>query len=59
MIQEYIPPYDVRFAASTYGVETKKFSIALLKIRYDKLDDAAKERAEKCLLYFKTGKPYK
>jgi hypothetical protein len=37
--QEYEIPFDVRVAAKTYPVTQKNFSVALLKMRYDRMEE--------------------
>ena len=57
-VEEYIPPEDVQFISKTYKVETRLFSVALLKARYDSLPREAQERVEKSLLFLLKGRPY-
>ena len=36
---EYVMPVDVEIALQAYPVTKKEFSVALLKMRYDSMDD--------------------
>jgi len=56
---DYVMPFDVRMAAKTYPVTKKNFSVALLKIRYDRMDDKTQRRAEKTLLSLQDGRYWK
>ena len=53
---EYVLPVDVEIALQAYPVTKKQFSIALLKMRYDSMDDKTQQRAEKTLLSLKDGR---
>ena len=46
---QYDPPEDVKAVANTYSVHSKLFSIALIKLRYDKMNTASQIRAEKTM----------
>ena len=52
---EYVLPVDVEIALQAYPVTKKQFSIALLKMRYDRMDDKTQRRAEKTLQSLKDG----
>jgi hypothetical protein len=53
---EYVLPVDVEIALQAYPVTKKEFSVALLKMRYDRMDDKTQRRAEKTLLSLKDGR---
>ena len=53
---EYVIPVDVEIALQAYPVTNKEFSVALLKMRYDSMDDKTQRRAEKTLLSLKDGR---
>ena len=53
---EYVMPVDVEIALQAYPVTRKEFSVALLKMRYDSMDDKTQRRAEKTLLSLKDGR---
>ena len=53
---EYVIPLDVEIALQAYPVIKKQFSIALLKMRYDRMDNKTQRRAEKTLLSLKDGR---
>ena len=53
---EYVLPVDVEIALQAYPVTKKQFSIALLKMRYDRMDDKTQRRAEKTLQALKDGR---
>lgn len=53
---EYVMPVDVEIALQAYPVTKKEFSVALLKMRYDRMDDKTQRRAEKTLLSLKDGR---
>lgn len=55
----YEIPFDVRQVAKMYSVYNKNFSKALIKIRYDRMDDATQRRAEKTLLSLQDGRYWK
>ena len=44
---EYVIPLDVEIALQAYPITKKEFSIALLKMRYDRMDNKTQRRAEK------------
>ena len=46
---QYDPPEDVKAVSKTYSVMSKLFSIALLKLRYDRMDTASQIRSEKTM----------
>jgi hypothetical protein len=46
---QYEPSEDVQAVARTYSVMSKLFSIALIKLRYDKMNTASQIRAEKTM----------
>ena len=46
---QYDPPEDVKAVSKTYSVMSKLFTIALLKLRYDKMNTASQIRAEKTM----------
>lgn len=46
---QYDPPEDVKAVASAYSLSSKLFSIALIKLRYDKMNTASQIRAEKTM----------
>ena len=46
---QYDPPEDVKAVANTYSLNSKLFSIALIKLRYDKMNTASQIRAEKTM----------
>lgn len=54
----YYPPEDVKFLSENSAVESKKFSIALLKLRMDRMSDADMLRANKTILCLQSGLPY-
>jgi len=53
---EYVLPVDVEIALQAYPITKKEFSVALLKMRYDNMDDKTQRRAEKTLLSLKDGR---
>lgn len=53
---EYVIPLDVEIALQAYPVTKKEFSVALLKMRYDSMNDKTQRRAEKTLLSLKDGR---
>ena len=53
---EYVMPVDVELALQAYPVTKKEFSVALLKMRYDSMNDKTQRRAEKTLLSLKDGR---
>lgn len=53
---EYVMPLDVEIALQAYPVTKKEFSVALLKMRYDNMNDKTQRRAEKTLLSLKDGR---
>ena len=53
---EYVMPVDVEIALQAYPVTKKEFTVALLKMRYDNMDDKTQIRAEKTLLSLKDGR---
>ena len=53
---EYVMPLDVEIALQAYPVTKKEFSVALLKMRYDSMNDKTQRRAEKTLLSLKDGR---
>ena len=53
---EYVIPLDVEIALQAYPVTKKEFSVALLKMRYDSMDNKTQRRAEKTLLSLKDGR---
>ena len=53
---EYVLPVDVEIALQAYPITKKQFSIALLKMRYDRMDDKTQRRAEKTLQSLKDGR---
>lgn len=53
---EYVMGLDIQAVHRAYLVTDRHFSIALLKIRYDAMDDASQRRAEKTLLSLKDGR---
>jgi hypothetical protein len=53
---EYVLPVDVEIALQAYPITKKEFSVALLKMRYDSMDDKTQRRAEKTLLSLKDGR---
>lgn len=53
---EYVIPLDVEIALQAYPVTKKEFSVALLKMRYNSMDDKTQRRAEKTLLSLKDGR---
>lgn len=53
---EYLIPLDVEIALQAYPVTKKEFSVALLKMRYDSMNDKTQRRAEKTLLSLKDGR---
>ena len=53
---EYVLPVDVEIALQAYPVTKKEFSVALLKMRYDSMNDKTQRRAEKTLLSLKDGR---
>ena len=52
----YNVPFDVRQITKVYPVTQKNFSVALIKARYDRMDDKTQRRAEKTLLSLKDGR---
>jgi len=57
--QDYEIPFDVRVAAKTYPVTQKNFSVALLKMRYDRMEEKDQIRAEKTLASLHDGRYWK
>jgi hypothetical protein len=55
----YFPPEDVAQLAKIYPVSQQKFSEALLKLRYDRMDKATQIRAEKTLVSLHDGRFWK
>jgi hypothetical protein len=55
----YYPPADVAELAKIYPISQQKFSEALLKLRYDRMDKAAQIRAEKTLVSLHDGRFWK
>ena len=53
---EYVIPLDVEIALQAYPVTKKEFSVALLKMRYNNMDDKTQRRAEKTLKALKDGR---
>ena len=53
---EYVLPVDVEIALQAYPITKKEFSVALLKMRYNKMDDKTQRRAEKTLKALKDGR---
>ena len=53
---EYVLLVDVEIALQAYPVTKKEFSVALLKMRYDSMDDKTQRRAEKTLQSLKDGR---
>lgn len=53
---EYVMPLDVEIALQAYPVTKKEFSVALLKMRYDSMNEKTQRRAEKTLLSLKDGR---
>jgi hypothetical protein len=53
---EYVLPVDVEIALQAYPITKKEFSVALLKMRYDSMDDKTQRRAEKTLKALKDGR---
>lgn len=53
---EYVMPVDVEIALQAYPITKKEFSVALLKMRYDNMDDKTQRRAEKTLRSLKDGR---
>ena len=53
---EYVLPVDVEIALQAYPITKKEFSVALLKMRYDSMDDKTQRRAEKTLQSLKDGR---
>lgn len=53
---EYVLPVDVEIALQAYPITKKEFSVALLKMRYDNMDDKTQRRAEKTLKALKDGR---
>ena len=53
---EYVMPVDVEIALQAYPVTKQEFSVALLKMRYDSMDNKTQRRAEKTLLSLKDGR---
>ena len=46
---QYHAPEDVKAVAKTYPLNSKLFSIALIKLRYEKMNTASQIRAEKTM----------
>lgn len=57
--EDYAMPFDVRAAAKAYAVTNRNFSVALIKMRYDRMDTETQIRAEKTLLSLKDGRYWK
>jgi hypothetical protein len=55
----YYPPADVTELAKIYPISQQKFSEALLKLRYDRMDKATQIRAEKTLVSLHDGRFWK
>ena len=53
---EYVMPLDVEIALQAYPVTKKEFSVALLKMRSNSMNDKTQRRAEKTLLSLKDGR---
>jgi hypothetical protein len=56
---EYVMPLDVEIALQAYPVTQKNFSVALLKMRYDMMEEKDQIRAEKTLLSLRDGRYWK
>ena len=56
---DYDMPIDVAAARKSYPVTNRKFSEALIKLRYDRMDRETQIRAEKTLLSRKDGRYWK
>tara|TARA_S200002703_G_scaffold129009_1_gene115940 strand:- start:1412 stop:1603 length:192 start_codon:yes stop_codon:yes gene_type:complete len=56
---DYVLPFDVRAAMKAYPVTKKNFSVALIKMRYNRMDDKTQQRAEKTLLSLQDGRYWK
>ena len=54
----YEKPEDVRAVLKVYPVTSKLFSLALIKIRYDKMDKASQIRAERTMLAMSDGRSW-
>lgn len=56
---EYVIPLDVEIALQAYPVTQRNFSVALLKMRYDRMEEKDQIRAEKTLLSLRDGRYWK
>jgi|TARA_R110000823_G_scaffold314930_1_gene445027 hypothetical protein len=54
----YEKPEDVQAVLKVYPVTSKLFSLALIKIRYDKMDKASQIRAERTMLAMSDGRSW-
>jgi hypothetical protein len=57
--ETYSVPFDVRMVLKAYPVTKENFSKALLKVRYDQMDDETQRRAERTLLSLMDGRYFK
>ena len=56
--QLYIPPQDIKTVGFIYSVATTQFSVALLKIRMEKMDSKTLLRANKTIRCLQLGLAY-
>ncbi len=54
----YEKPEDVQAVLKVYPVTSTLFSLALIKIRYDKMDKASQIRAERTMLAMSDGRSW-
>lgn len=53
---QYGMPDDVKAVLGVYPPQSKFFSLALIKVRYEKMDRASQIRAEKTMLAMSDGR---
>jgi hypothetical protein len=53
---QYAPPEDIKIIRGVYPVQSKMFSLALIKVRYEKMDRASQIRAERTMLAMSDGR---
>lgn len=54
----YEKPEDVQAVLKVYPVTSNLFSLALIKLRYDKMDKASQIRAERTMLAMSDGRSW-
>ena len=53
---QYGMPDDVKAVLGVYSPQSKFFSLAFIKVRYDRMDRASQIRAEKTMLALSDGR---